>query len=572
MIPPMGRTNQKNNGEHVRKRSAIIGGVLILGFGLASIPCLAQAETVDEAIAASKRDAENGRCEQAYQRLAPIDGLASRARLLSGKCFVQTGLYPEALAELDRVGEANDLSSAQRGDVDLFRGVAFYHLERYTESAAALDRADGETGEEAQLALYQGLVALRNGENDRAAFELESAARLAPSETEPIASYYAGLAWQGIAERGKAREAYRRVIEIDGDGVWGREAEKLLESTELFPFFVRGSVGFEYDDNVILRGGITQTTATGLDQSGEKDWRGVWEVDAGMQLYSKDDWSAGVTGGYTGTAQFDLTELNVHYPTIGAYLARRLGPQTSAQARYQFGHAWLDEDPYLQSHIGELALVHTWPKAGTTLGLVDILWNDLRFDEFVVQENVPGSLPGSPCIPALGTSCGPAGLNAANERDRDGLGLGAALEHRIFLPVSNQLEEVFEQIELNGGYRFGWYDSQGDEWDYFAHTFSAGLHFEFPLEISLSTFGSYQYRDFANPSTFPDSEIINFQFALSNADREEHEFNFETEIEKDLTEYLSVSARYAYQETESNRRVYDFTRHIVGGYLNFRFD
>ena len=47
---------------------------------------------------------------------------------------------------------------------------------------------------------------------------------------------------------------------------------------------------------------------------------------------------------------------------------------------------------------------------------------------------------------------------------------------------------------------------------------------------------------------------------------------FEAEIEKDLNQYFSVSARWTYLDNESNRKVYDYNRHIVGGYLNFRFD
>ncbi|MBJ20996.1 MAG: hypothetical protein GY910_13555 [bacterium] len=556
----------------MRKHSAIIGGVLTLGLGLVAIPGLATAGPVESALSAARQDIETGRCEQAYRRLARIGGLESRARLLAGQCRIRAGLYPEALSDLDRARGGSDLSSEQVGDVELYRAVVLYHLERYTEASAALDDASGLTREAAQLALYRGLIALREGDNDRAAPSLESAARLSPRLTEPVASYFAGLAWQGAAERTKAREAFQRVIDVDGDGPWGKEAKKLLASTELFPFFVRGSMGTEYDDNVILRGGVTQTPDSALNQAGERDWRGVWRIDAGVQLFHQDDWSGGVTAGYSGDAHQDLGQLDTHYPTIGAYLARRMGPQTTAQARYQFGHAWLNEDPYLQAHITEISLAHTWTKAGTTVVVADVLWNDLRFEDFDIEDGPVASNPGDACVPLNGVPCGPNGLDESKERDRDGLGLGAAVEHRMLLPVPPAMDEILEQIEIGGGYRFRWYDSEGDEWKHFAHILNAGFAVELPRDFSVAATTSYAFRDFDNRSTFPDSETINVVYALDGEDREEREINVELEIEKDLTENFSVSARYAYQETESNRRVYDFTRHIVGGYLNFRFD
>ena len=48
--------------------------------------------------------------------------------------------------------------------------------------------------------------------------------------------------------------------------------------------------------------------------------------------------------------------------------------------------------------------------------------------------------------------------------------------------------------------------------------------------------------------------------------------DFTAELEKDLTKNVSMSARWSYLDNESNRRVYDYTRNIVGAYVNVRFD
>ncbi len=560
--------------ERAAMRSCVMA--VLMGSGL-MVAAPAAAEPVEEAIAAARALAERGQCDEAGARLMEIDGLVSRARLMVGGCLIGAGLYPEALESLSTIrGDRAGLTADQVGDVELYRAIALSHLERFAEASAALKAAEGQTREKAQLALYRGLIALRDGDNVRAAPALESAARLDPRQTEPVASYYAGMAWLGAAQRGKAREAFRRVVNRDGDGAWGQQAQIMLESTELFPWFVRGSVGMEWDDNVLLRGDVTQIIdGNPLTIAGKDDWRGVWEIEGGVQLFETEEaiWSGGVTASYTGNAHVDLGDVNTHYPMIGTYLSRRLGRETFAQARYAYGHAWVDEDSYIHTHTGELSLVHTWRESGTTLALVEVLANDLRFRPDSVRDGVGPNGTNPPCPPPFdGLSCSPPGVDERNDRDRDGVGYGFAIDHRYLVPVANALDEVLEGVELGGGYRFRYYDSEGSEWEHFAHALTALVEFDFPLGFGLGGYLHYEHRDFANPSTFPDVERPNFQYTLATDDREEDEVHVVGELTKELSDIFSVSARYSYLNNDSNRDAYNYDRHIVGGYLNFRFD
>lgn len=554
----------------MRTCSVLIAAVLAIALGIAGVT---HASEVEGAIATAISDAEAGRCDEAFRGIGEIEGLEDRARLLAGECRIRAGLYPEALSDLERIPTETDLGEGQQGDADLYRAVALYHLERFTEAGAALDAAAGKTRQEAEFALYRGLLDLRNGDPERAAPSLERAARLSPAKTEPVASYYAGLAWLDASERTKARDAFLRVIEVDGeDGPWGKQALRMLESTELFPYYVRMSAGLEYDDNVLLQGGETQSVQPGsglqITQDGEKDGRGVWEIETGMQLFSVDEWSGGVTGSYYGTAHFDLSDFNTNYPTVGAYVTRRLGPNTLVQARYQFGFAWLKDESFLRVHASEAGISHTWDRAGRTVLLAEVIANDLRFN----PDDIEDEGGGGGCTSTT-SGCGPIGLREDTERNQDGVFFGAVLHHDVLLPVPAAIDDVVEEVTLDGGYRFRYYDAEGDEWEHFSHFFSAGIGVELPLDFRISTRATYEYRDFANPSTFPDNEVVGVSYVpLASADREEHEVNFEAEIEKDLTEVLSVSARWSYLDNESNRRVYDYSRHIVGGYVNFRFD
>ena len=540
----------------------------------------AVADSVDDALKAARADVEQGRCEQALERLEGVEGLANRARLLAGQCLIRTGRYPEALASLDRARGARDLTAAQVGDVELFRGVALYHLERYAEASAALVSAEGLTSEPAQLALYRGLMALRSGDSERAAPDLEAAALLSPALTEPVASYYAGLAWQGASKQGNARAALQRVIDIDGeDGAWGRQARALLGETDPHPFALRAMVGIEYDDNVILRGGATQFASPdspSVVRDDEQDGRGVWSVDGSYQLLEAGSFGAGLTAGYSGNAHFDLADFNTQYPRIGAYLVNRIDAETTAQVRYEFGAVWVDEQSFMRTQLAEAGLSHTWAEAGTTVFVADLVWNDLRFPTRDVPDG-PGVVngdcddPGTPGNQVL-PQCGPTGVDEGHERDRDGIGYGAALEHRYSLPLLASTGALLDAVWIGGGYRFRYFDSQGSEWKHMSHIATAALEFDLSHGFNLTARAGYEFRDFANPSTFPDQEIIDQQYALSSQDRREHEVSFSAELAKSISENLSVSTRWSYLDNESNRRVYDYTRHIVGAYVNVRFD
>ncbi len=550
----------------------------VIGIAWASIGAGAAAAATDpvqDALQAAREDALQGRCEQAQERLAPIDGLANRARLLGGQCLIRTGRYPEALASLDRARGARDLTAAQVGDVELFRGVALYHLERYAEASAALTSAEGLTSEPAQLALYRGLITLRTGDDEGAAPDLESAALLSPALTEPVASYYAGLAWQGAGDDDAARRSFRRVIAIDGeDGDWGRQARALLGASDPHPFALRAAVGIEYDDNVILRGGATQFASpdSPATRDGEKDGRAVWAVDGSLQLFEAGRFGAGVTAGYSGSAHFDLADFDVHYPRIGAYALQRITPETTAQLRYEFGAAWVDENSFMRTQLAEAGLSHAWEEAGTTIVVADIVWNDLRFPtrDVVSEDDGLGGCDPAPTNP--GSGCGPAGLDEGRARDRDGIGVGGAIEHRYSIPVPKAVDAVFEALRIGGGYRFRWFDSDGREWKHMSHIASAAFELDLPYGFGLVNRFSYEYRDFSNPSTFPDREVADEPYRLSSADRQEHEVQFSAELSKRLSQNLSLSTRWSYLDNESNRRVYDYTRHIVGAYLNLRFD
>jgi len=140
--------------------------------------------------------------------------------------------------------------------------------------------------------------------------------------------------------------------------------------------------------------------------------------------------------------------------------------------------------------------------------------------------------------------------------------------------IPQSLEAVVEQLTLRGRYRVRYYDSQGKEWEHVSNRFQVGAELHLPFALRLDSWIAFERRDFENPSTFPDRETIGESFvpSLQGSDREENVFESFVELEKQLSRFFSISTRWTYVDNESNRKVFDFDRHVVGGYLNFRFE
>jgi aspartyl-tRNA(Asn)/glutamyl-tRNA(Gln) amidotransferase subunit B len=71
----------------------------------------------------------------------------------------------------------------------------------------------------------------------------ERAAATGPALVEPMASYYAALAWQSLDENEPLKAAVIRVEQNDPIGVWGKEAESTRDTRSAGEPVVHGEIG-----------------------------------------------------------------------------------------------------------------------------------------------------------------------------------------------------------------------------------------------------------------------------------------------------------------------------------------
>jgi hypothetical protein len=214
-----------------------------------------------------------------------------------------------------------------------------------------------------------------------------------------------------------------------------------------------------------------------------------------------------------------------------------------------------------QAHGGQLALQRALGSWGASQAYARAHLDDYFYD----SDDVPDSMGGmSPCGGA--PFCGPPGLDERSARRRSGWGLETGLEH--VLPIDTGMQALSD-LALRGGYAFGLFDSRGREYTHHRSTWRVGASARLPFQVGADVSGSYAYRQYRHPSTFPDPPLVpNAPYTLSGVRRREQTFVVETALSRPITRQVVVSARWRYVDNESNRKVFDYEQQVFGLYLD----
>ncbi|HVN39459.1 MAG TPA: tetratricopeptide repeat protein [Myxococcota bacterium] len=486
------------------------------------------AHAADEALVlrmSAERLAAEGRCEDAIatarraRELAPQDAAAAA---VEGRCLLDLKRYDEAsraLADAKRLAP-ND------AEVAVEELMALYHLGNRVEAERALVDAKRLAPNDARVSLYEGLLLAEKDQQRASAEVLQRAARLDPS-ADPYASYYAGMAWLRANEREKAREALERAQAAGG--AWGEQAAQALASLEAGgvagKLWLRARGGIEYDSNVVLRG---DNVGLPSDISRKDDGRGAWSVLVGYEAFRNHDWAVGVIGGYQGTAQFNLTDFDLQYPTVSIYFDRRVDDASFLRFQPYAGYAWQDLDPYLRHAGGELSYYRGFDEAGSGR-----LWTRVGYQDYLYPTQLD-----------------------ENKVSRDGWEYLAGYEH--LLPLKSG-------TTLRAGVDAGAYRADGSDNDYATGGAYAGVRQELPWRFALDLSGGFDYQAYGRNSSFTEAPPLFKPDPHGN--RHDEIWTAQVELERPITDWLILSGRYRYVDDNSNADPFDYERHVVGGYL-----
>ncbi len=535
-------------------RIGLVFSVLILSMS-------ANAQSIDPARRKLAIDlAQEGRCEVALVELAAVaEALPDDALIwqLIGECQLHLRQFRQA---------ATSLENARRLDADvpavnLHLAMSYFHQGELEAANQALARSEAVDSDRPEFLLYAGMIALARQDPGTAIGRLDAASRLDQGAVEPMASFYLGRAYAGSRDRERALDAFERVIREAPETVWAEEAERAigtLDEEDSVKVWGALEIGFEHDDNALLRGrGVRQPD----EISGQSDQRGFWFLDAGALLVMNDDWSGGIALRYGGSEHHELDRFDAHAPGGTIWLDRALGiADASLRLQADFDATWIDGDPFVLSHLWTGSIYKPWETGAYTILSTSVGLDDYRYDTTPVRDG-PG-MTGGPC-PVGVLLCGPAGLDEKNGRDRDGRQVNVSLLHRELIPIES---EWLARPWIEGQYVYSHYKSKGTEYDHERHQIGIGIGVELPLEVRLSVLGRYAYLPYANASTFPDPSDIQpgLQYFLNNSARREHETLVRVGLERAFGEHVVVSTRWTRTRNHSNADVFDYTRDLFG--------
>jgi hypothetical protein len=121
---------------------------------------------------------------------------------------------------------------------------------------------------------------------------------------------------------------------------------------------------------------------------------------------------------------------------------------------------------------------------------------------------------------------------------------------------------VGSDTELSGGFQINRYDARGREYRHTGYQIWLGGRRELPLGLAGELGTGYLHARYDNASSFEPP---------GSSRRRDHVFHVQALLERPITDYLKLSARYRYQRNDSNVKVFDYDRHIVGGYVTVSF-
>lgn len=508
--------------------------------------------------------AREGRCEVA---LIELGELASRAapdaevERLTGECALRLQRFELA---------AQALENARRVDpdaprLDLHLAMARFHLGDLAGAHEALARAERRgDAESAEFLLYSGLIALDRQQFEAAARRFDAASQLSDRAPEPMATFYLGRSLSELDDLAAAGAAFDRVIRDHPGTSWSAEAERArerLRAAERARLWASAELGFEYDDNVLLRG-----RGVGLPSeiSGQSDERWFWFADAGVLKRLARQTDGGASLRYAGSAHHDLDEFDTQAPGLTLWIDRALGDGADlVRLQYDIDAAFIDEDPFVLNQLVTGSFVRSWGRLGQTILAATYAHDQYYYDRFDVEDANPTPPPVCPTQPL----CGPIGLDEKRATNRTGDGVGATLAHQV--PLTLELG-IVKDPWMSGAYGYNRYWARGPEYDQRSHQIEVEAGIGLPFSVAMTVGGRFAYRAFDNSTVFPDPAAVpapvagGARYALRPRDRRERETGVWVRLTRPITDSIVVTASFRRTRNRSNAEVFDYDRNLYG--------
>jgi tetratricopeptide (TPR) repeat protein len=320
------------------------------------------------------------RAERFDEALARFDAALARGNASAENHFFR-GL---TLARLDRHAEAADaLQEARRLDptlpgVDLNLGIALYRAGDCAAATAALERSLRREPDDAAAHYFLGVCAGDQGRTDDALSHLERAA--ADPDLAQAAWYQIGLLRSREGDLDAAEDAFLLSARAEPETEIAAAARRQLRAVALRRsagkrWWLRGSAGIEYDDNV----SVPQVDVT----TDVDDAAGVLELGAGYRILDEGPHEIELSYDLYQSLYSDVDQANLQAHTVSLFGVtdwRGFDPGLS----WAFTRSLLGGDGFLA--LNDVALTVGRAIGGTWYVLTGYNLEALDFDDFPARD------------------------------------------------------------------------------------------------------------------------------------------------------------------------------------------
>lgn len=426
------------------------------------------------------------------------------------------GRFEDAVTDLKKVVAA-DNPSIDRDRLEL--GYALFRLERYDEAATELEISILNDESTADATMLLGMVETRRGNQEAAQSALAKVESLEPARALPV-RYYMGLAAYRAGDNATAAEQFSWVADQPGNNPYARESKAFLERIREQggrPYRLHAGTAFEYDSNVALAPDNANLANNVYGISNKSDGRAV--ITAGGKYQHQFTPEIGASAGYDflQSLHFDLQEYDVQTHQFGAE-AHYIRDAITVGLATGYEHSLLDGDSLLNG-----ATVLPWLRYDEgDFGRSEVYYR-MRYRNFL-----PSAF--SPVRDNVNNAAGVRQFFSLGAHDRNFI-LGYRFD-------SDQASEVVGRL----------YNYNGNQFEF-------GLDWAFTDTLRADAL--YAYR------------IENYDAA--SGDRDDHEHQILSRLQKRVAPYTWVSASYIYRDNQSDQLSYDYTRHIVSVGIELRY-
>ncbi|MBI5233945.1 MAG: tetratricopeptide repeat protein [Deltaproteobacteria bacterium] len=446
-------------------------------------------------------------------------------------------------------------ASPETDTPDLAQGIALYKAEDYEDAVLSLKKARDKDPLSAIAAYYLGLSYKQTLDYQAAITNLKDVLSLVPpvkeAHYELAEVYYSvgryddalveigqaevaavmpghtaflkGLLLSRLERYNEAIASFERTKSLDPslsnssnyqiDMNIAKSGRVAGDTAEKKRFRLTLNIGYEYDDNVVLKPSDEAVAAGITDEEDE-----VFVYSLSAEYLSSISGNIDLNSRYSfyRAEHRDLDRYDVTSHTGSLIASRSMGKGGKGVASLlgRYNYTLVDDDEYL--HAVSISPAYS----------LDILGNN-RLEFSLAYKNKDYKNP-----------------VAMSEEDRDSDEYAFAIE--LTRPFANS-RGLFSL-----GYELSDEAAEGKNWDYIANAGTIGLSFKLTDSLRLSGRAGIDYRDFRHTHT------------IYLKKREEREYTFSLILAYDIIKNMTLKAYYYAIRSDANIAVYDYDRNISG--------